>query len=194
MLTDDLHSFGSEQRLAYREQVESAGFQIIGLHWLAKTNGLHLTTVDREMRARTTDYLCDLARLCRDLEQGRFGSPHSAMFPPGKPYESAMENAASVIQQGPVLEETEVQIALEPLGHEEGNFLLTASLPRQLQQMIDSDQVKLHLDVKAMSDEGTPIEQIIRDNADAMIHFHANDPNRRGPGMGDVDFVPIFRH
>ena len=44
-----------------------------------------------------------------------------------------------------------------------------------------------------MSDEGTPIEQIIRDNADAMIHFHANDPNRRGPGMGDVDFVPIFQ-
>ena len=30
------------------------------------------------------------------------------------------------------------------------------------------------------------------DNADAMIHFHANDPNRQGPGMGEVDFVPIF--
>ena len=58
--------------------------------------------------------------------------------------------------------------------------------------MIDSPQVHLHLDVKAMSDEPTPTPQIIRDNADAMIHFHANDPNRRGPGMGDVDFVPIF--
>lgn len=197
MLTDDLHSFGSEQRLAYREQVESAGFQIIGLHWLlAKTNGLHLTTVDQEMRARTTDYLCDLARLCRDLG-GKvmvLGSPQQRNVPAGQTMESAMENAASVIRQAvPVLEETEVQIALEPLGHEEGNFLLTASLARQLQQMIDSDQVKLHLDVKAMSDEGTPIEQIIRDNADAMIHFHANDPNRRGPGMGDVDFVPIFQ-
>ena len=50
-----------------------------------------------------------------------------------------------------------------------------------------------HLDVKAMSDEGTPVQQIIRENADAMIHFHANDPNRQGPGMGEVDFVPIFQ-
>jgi sugar phosphate isomerase/epimerase len=44
-----------------------------------------------------------------------------------------------------------------------------------------------------MSSEEEPIEKIIRDNAEWMIHFHANDPNRLGPGMGDVDQRPIFR-
>jgi sugar phosphate isomerase/epimerase len=91
------------------------------------------------------------------------------------------------------LEKLGVQIAIEPLGREEGNFLNTAADARQLQAMIDSPQVQLHLDVKAMSDEPTPTPQIIRDNADAMIHFHANDANRQGPGMGEVDFVPIFQ-
>lgn len=197
MLTDDLYSFDSANRDAYREQVEAAGFEITGLHWLlAKTQGLHLTTPDRETRTRTTDYLKELARLCSDLG-GKvmvLGSPQQRNVPEGQSMESAMQNAADVIRAAvPVLEETQVQIALEPLGHEEGNFLLTAEKGRELQEMIDSEQVKLHLDVKAMSDEQTPVPQIITDNADAMIHFHANDPNRQGPGMGTVDFVPIFQ-
>lgn len=43
-----------------------------------------------------------------------------------------------------------------------------------------------------MASESQPIPDIIRANRDIMVHFHANDPNRQGPGMGDVDFVPIF--
>ena len=51
----------------------------------------------------------------------------------------------------------------------------------------------LHLDVKAMSSEPTPVPDLIRQYANRTGHFHANDPNRRGPGFGDVDFVPIFQ-
>jgi sugar phosphate isomerase/epimerase len=196
MLTDDLLSFSTSQRTDYRRQVEEAGFEIIGLHWLlAKTEGLHLTTRDAETRKRTTDYFCELARLCADLG-GKvmvLGSPQQRNFPDDQSVESAMEYAAEVLTAVvPELEKQSVQIALEPLGRAEGNFLNTAAAGRELQAMINSPQIQLHLDVKAMSDEPTPTAQIIRENSDAMIHFHANDPNRQGPGMGDVDFVPIF--
>ncbi len=44
-----------------------------------------------------------------------------------------------------------------------------------------------------MSSEATPPADLIRRYAGRTGHFHANDPNRRGPGFGAVDFVPIFR-
>ena len=83
-------------------------------------------------------------------------------------------------------------IGLEPLGPAEGDFMLTAESGIRLAKMVDSPHCKLHLDVKAMSSEGKPIADIIRDSREWMVHFHANDPNLLGPGMGDVDFRPIF--
>ncbi len=44
-----------------------------------------------------------------------------------------------------------------------------------------------------MSTESIPIPELISSHIDSLIHFHANDPNRQGPGMGDVDFLPIVQ-
>jgi sugar phosphate isomerase/epimerase len=44
-----------------------------------------------------------------------------------------------------------------------------------------------------MSSEGVPVVDLIRQYIPRTGHFHANDPNKRGPGFGDVDFVPIFQ-
>jgi sugar phosphate isomerase/epimerase len=43
-----------------------------------------------------------------------------------------------------------------------------------------------------MASEGTPIPEIVRANAAHTAHFHANDPNLLGPGMGDVAIAPIL--
>ena len=42
-----------------------------------------------------------------------------------------------------------------------------------------------------MASEATPIPELVYEFAPDTAHFHANDPNLLGPGMGDVDFGPI---
>ncbi len=185
------------QRVEMRRIVEAAGLSTVGLHWLlAKTTGFHLTTADEAVRKKTGAYLGELARLCRDLggDLMVLGSPMQRNLPVEMSHEEGMKHAAETISLAlPVLEETGVTICVEPLGPAEGNFLLTADKGVELIEMIGSPKVRLHLDVKAMSTETTPIPEIIRKHAKYLAHFHANDPNRRGPGMGEVDFKPIMK-
>ena len=44
-----------------------------------------------------------------------------------------------------------------------------------------------------MSTEDSPATELIRRHAARTAHFHANDPNLRGPGFGATDFKPIFK-
>lgn len=184
------------RRAEVRRQVTAAGLETIGLHWLlAKTEGYYLTTPDQAVRRRTRDYLGELARLCRDLGGNLMvlGSPMQRNLLPGVTHGEAIKHAADVICGAvPTFAECGVTLAVEPLGPQEGDFLRTAALGCELVEMVGSPQCRLHLDVKAMSSEGMPIPQIIRDSARHLAHFHANDANRRGPGMGEIDFVPIF--
>ena len=196
-LGSDALAITTAQRSNYKRVAESFGLQVIGLHWLlAKTTGFHLTTEDVGTRERTAIYLQELVKLCRDLggDIMVLGSPLQRNFPAEMGHHRAMSNAAEVLRSlVPALEQHNVRLAIEPLGPQEGNFLNHASQARELIQMVGSPHVRLHLDVKAMSSEGPPIADIIRENADLLIHYHANDPNRLGPGMGEVDHRPLFQ-
>jgi len=179
-----------------KQAAKTTGLQVVGLHWLlAKTEGLYLTSQDEAVRERTADYLCELARLCNQLG-GKIlvlGSPQQRNLPEGMSHAQGIQFAADVLKRAmPQCENSGVTVAVEPLGPEEGNFLRTAASGIELIEMVDSPHCRLHLDCKAMSTEDKPIPDIIRDSADYMVHFHANDPNRLGPGMGEVDFRPIF--
>lgn len=186
----------SSKRKELGDQVRSAGIEVVGLHWLlAKTEGFHLTTDDSEVRERTADYLANLTRLCADLGGSIMvlGSPQQRNFPDSMTHEQADNNAMSVLEKvAPVLESTGVTLALEPLGPGEGNYWNEAAQAVRVIDKLNCGNIQLHLDVKAMSTEPQPIADVIRANADHMAHFHANDPNLLGPGMGDVPFEPIF--
>jgi sugar phosphate isomerase/epimerase len=43
-----------------------------------------------------------------------------------------------------------------------------------------------------MSSETVAIPELVRRHISLLEHFHANDPNKQGPGFGELDFRPIF--
>ncbi|MBL9123318.1 MAG: sugar phosphate isomerase/epimerase [Planctomycetaceae bacterium] len=195
-LAADARQISAEQRRTVRRQAAAADLEVVGLHWLlAKTTGYHLTTPDAGVRKATAEYLRELARLCRELGGSVlvFGSPQQRNILPGVTPEQAVDHAVEVFTTAlPTLEECDVVLALEPLGPAEGNFLNTAESAAQLIERIGSPNCRLHLDTKAMSTEASPIPEIIARYADLLEHFHTNDPNKQGPGFGDLDFVPIL--
>jgi sugar phosphate isomerase/epimerase len=192
----DLRQVPAERIVEARMLAEDAGLEVVGLHWLlAKTEGFYLTSPNPTVRRRTAEYLRALAELCADLG-GKImvlGSPKQRNLLPGVSYVDAEAYAVEVLHAAiPACVQSGVTIGIEPLGPAEGDFIPNAKAGIRLAEMVAAPHCKLHLDVKAMSSEGRPIPEIIRDSREWLVHFHANDPNLLGPGMGDVDFRPIF--
>ena len=192
----DARDIPAARRAEVKQIAADAGLEVVGLHWiLAKTEGFYLTSPEKDVREKTTEYFKAIGQLCADLGGTILvlGSPLQRNLLPGVTYEEAEQYAAEVLRPVmPVYGDLGLTLALEPLAPAEGDFLPTAESGIRLAEMVDSPNCKLHLDVKAMSSEEKPIADIVRDSRDWMVHFHANDPNLLGPGMGEVEFEPIF--
>jgi sugar phosphate isomerase/epimerase len=185
------------QRRQLRQQAAAHGLHILGLHWLlARTEGFQLTAPEPEVRQRTADYLVELARCCRDLGGDLlvFGSPAQRRRPAGASYAQTEDYALDTLRRARAgLAEAGVRLCLEPLAPPEADFLTSCAEACHLLDRLADPVFALHLDVKAMSAETLPIPDLIRRYAPRAAHFHANDANRRGPGFGDTDFVPILQ-
>ena len=199
------------QRKETRKVIADHGLETVGLHWLfARPAGsknllpLHMTTPDQATWQRTRDYLAALLDLCSDLG-GKvlvLGSPKQRSIPEEnlksqisnlQLYEAAWRRAVDLLSS--VLDragELGLTICIEPLSPAETNFINTVEEGMKMVREIDHPNFKIHLDVKAMSSESTPVPAVIRSvQVEDIGHFHVNDPNLYGPGMGEVDYAPI---
>jgi len=186
----------SRQAKQVRQIIEDHGLEMVGLHWLfVGPTGLHMTTPDDRVWRRTKDYLSILVDLCADLG-GKVlvvGSPKQRNLVEGQTKESAWKRAVDLFSS--VLDkaaEREVTLCIEPLSPKETDFVNTAAEAMLMVRQINHPNFKIHLDVKAMCSESKPVPDIIRSvRVEDLGHFHVNDPNLYGPGMGDVDYGPI---
>jgi sugar phosphate isomerase/epimerase len=196
-LADDPGNMTEAEATACGEIVRAAGLEVIGLHWLlVKPEGLHMTCDDDAIRAATSSFLQHLARLCGAMGGSVMvlGSPKQRNLTEGVNYETALQRATAICREvaevgGPL----GVTLAIEPLSTVETNFLTGAAPAIELIERVDHSACQLHLDVKAMCGEDGEIPDIIAASKAHTVHFHANDRNLRGPGFGDIDFVPIAR-
>lgn len=196
-LAERISDVSAEQRATLRKQAAAHGMEIIGLHWLlAKTEGLHLTTSDAAVRKATSDYLIELGQACADLGGTLmvFGSPFQRNLEDGMSTEQAMANAAEIFKAAlPVFADRGVSICMEPLTSKETDFINTCGQAAELIQMVGEPNFTLHQDVKAMiGAESRSVPELIHEFKGQVGHFHVNDTNLLGPGMGETDYGPII--
>jgi sugar phosphate isomerase/epimerase len=155
-----------------------------------------LTSPDDAVRKTTANYLVELARCCADLggDLMVFGSPAQRRIPAGAARAQAVDWAVDTFRRAATgIADAGVKLCLEPLAPTEADFINTCAEAVEILDRLNHPNFLLHLDVKAMSAEEVPIPELIRRHIGRTGHFHANDANRRGPGFGATDFVPIFR-
>lgn len=175
--------------------IRDHGLEMVGFHWLlACTEGFHLTDPDPKVAKRTFEYTQQLIDVCSAMG-GKvmvWGSPDQRTLHPSWDVSEAKKRVMDFFQRlTPHLADAGVTVALEFLAANETNFLNTAAETIDFLKKIDSPQVRLHLDVKAMASDQRPISDVVRESVQWAVHVHANDPNLAGPGMGDVKFPQI---
>lgn len=185
------------ERLRILRTIEGAGLSVAGLHWLlAKTEGYQLNDSDPDVRERTAQYLIDLIDCCADIggDVLIFGSPQQRDLPEGRSQDDAWQSTVDIFHRcGERAQEQGVIFCLEPLSTHETNFITNVTEAAEMVRAVDHPALRMMVDTKAMSHTPLPIDEQIRDVYPLIHHVHVNDPNLRGPGMGELDFQPILQ-
>lgn len=194
-LANRVTDLSAADRARVRQAAADARLVVSGIHWvLAQAEGMHLTSPDVATRERTAAYLVALVDFCADLggQVIVVGSPKQRSLIEGVAFEQGWAWAGQVFRDAVRrAEERGVTICFEPLAPSETNFINTAAEAVRFVGQFGSPAFRIILDVKAMCSEAKPIPQIIRESWPHFAYVHANDCNLKGPGFGDVDFVPI---
>jgi D-psicose/D-tagatose/L-ribulose 3-epimerase len=167
-----------KQRLAFKNQVQAWGLEISALHALLYQRhdlGLFRTL---EVEARTIAYIEGLCELAADLGARVlvFGSPKNRRRG-DLPLEQALAQATRFFSRiAHRAAAVGVCLCIEPLGPGETDFISTAREGLTLVEMVNHKGFGLHLDAKAVAEEGKDFLAIIRPVLHRLEHFHINDP------------------
>jgi sugar phosphate isomerase/epimerase len=187
------------RRAELRRIAEDHGLRITGLHYLLLApEGLSITSPDAVVRRRTIDVMRAVIELCADLD-GKVlvhGSPKQRALAEGQDPNEALANAkvcfAAIAEDA---EAAGVTYCIEALAPPEAELINTVAEAAAIVDEVGSAAVRTMIDTCAAArSEAAPIPELIDRflPTGKIAHIHLNDPNRRGPGQGELRFGPIL--
>lgn len=199
-LAADPMALGDAAAADFRRIAQDHGLRIHGLHWLlVAPAGLSIVSADAAARRRTRDVMARLVELCAVLGGSYLvhGSPKQRSVPAGSTRELAWERARECLAHvGALAEQHGVTYCLEPLSPRETDLFTTVEETVRMVREIGLAALKTMIDCSAAGQaESEPVAALMeRWMPQGVIgHVQVNDPNRRGPGQGALDFGPILR-
>lgn len=198
-LSDTPERIPAREAARIRATVESFGLRGSGLHWLlVKPAGLSLTDPDAALRARTLEVMSRLTGLCAELGGAVLvhGSPKQRQIAAGETLDIAVDRLREALSRVAAAAAGHgVTYCLEALSAHETPVINTVAQAAALVRVVDHPNLRTMIDCSAAGlgeSESVP-ELIDRWLPTGLIgHIQVNDPNRRGPGQGEMKFAPIL--
>jgi len=182
-----------------RRVVEASGLVVTGLHWLlVKPDGLSLTDPDASIRGRTIEVMLRLTALCAELGGAVLvhGSPKQRQIAPGETIATALARLRDgLAQAASAAGKAGVIYCIEPLSRRETSLVNTIAEAADLVRSISHPHLRTMIDCSAAGQtEAESIPSLIDRwlPTGLIAHLQVNDPNRRGPGQGEMKFAPIL--
>lgn len=183
----------------FRRIAGDHGLAISGLHWLlVAPAGLSIVAADAQLRSRTVAVMQRMVELCAAMG-GRYlvhGSPKQRSVPPGSSRAQALERARDAFARAAATAAAcGVRYCIEPLSPRETDLINTVDEAARLVDEIGSPALKTMIDCSAAGQtESQPVAELMARwmPTGRIAHVQVNDPNRRGPGQGEMRFAPIL--
>lgn len=197
-LAEDPTRLSVAQKAALRRAASDAGIAITGLHYLLRApKGLSITSADDMVRRRTVDVMRAMCGLCAELGGTILvhGSPDQRVLVRGDEVSGHQHGIECFAAVADAAQAAHVTYCIEPLARNQTAFVNTVAEAAAIVRKIDSPALRTMIDCSAAGQAETePVADLIRRwlGTGMIGHIHFNDPNRRGPGEGELAFAPIL--
>ena len=163
---------------------------------MVSPKGLHVTTPDAALRAKSWLHIRNLIDLCDDLGPGGvmvFGSPKQRGSTGGlTPAEATRHYVDGLVSVAPHALERCVTILIEALPVQDSDVVTSLGEAAMLVREIGMPSIRTMFDVHNAVNEIDPHAALIERHRNVIRHVHVNEMDGRHPGTGTYDFKPVL--